>query len=182
VHAQAEPRFRKRLPCRLKVAGGSHSAMVLNVSRCGLFVQTSAGPPPGASVAIDLDVARHPDTLPIGARVVWRRVVAPHLRALSQGGIGVRIDSAPEAYYGFLAGVAGETPGARPSGGPETSGPAPEARSDASTMEFRVRVKQTGGPRSRTLTLRCESVEEARARALAIVGSDWVILEAECSA
>jgi Tfp pilus assembly protein PilZ len=156
--------------------------MVLNVSRCGLFIQTSAGPSPGASVAIDLDVASQPDTLPIGARVVWRRVVAPHLRALSQGGIGVRIDSAPEAYYGFLAWVAGEAPSARPSGGLETREPAPESRSEAPKMEFRVRVKQAGGPRSRTLTLRCESLEEARTRALTIVGSDWVILEAECSA
>jgi Tfp pilus assembly protein PilZ len=179
VHTQTDPLFRKRLPCRLRVAGGSHSGMVLNLSRCGLFVQTSAGPPPGAQVAIDLDVTSHTNTLPIGARVVWRRVVAPHLRSLTQGGIGVRIDSAPEAYYSFLAELAGEAPAGRSSRGPEASGPPPESRPEAPKTEFRVRVKQSEGPRSRTLTLRCESVQEARERALTVTGSGWVVLEAE---
>ena len=177
MYAQAEPRFRKRLPCRLKVAGSSHSGMVLNLSRGGLFVQTSAGPPPGADVVVDLDVASHSDTVPIGGRVVWRRMVAPHLRTLTQGGVGVRIESAPEVYYSFLSGVAGEAPGARPSADCETAGPALESPSDSPGIEFRVRVKQEGGPRSRTLTLHSESEEEACGRALSIVGAGWAVLE-----
>ena len=181
MQTQTEPRFKKRLPCRLRVDGGSHSGMVLNMSRRGLFVQTSAGPSPGTQVAIDLDVANHTNTVPIGARVVWRRVVAPHLRSVTRGGIGVRIDSAPEAYYSFLAEVAGEVPAGRPSRGLEASGPSPESRPEAPKTEFRVRVKQSGGPRSRTLTLRCESVKEARERALTVAGSGWVVLETERS-
>jgi Tfp pilus assembly protein PilZ len=177
VYAQAEPRFRKRLPCRLKVAGSSHSALVLNLSRGGLFVQTSAGPPPGAGVLLDLDVAGHPNTVPIGGRVVWRRMVAPHLRTLTQGGVGVRVESAPEAYYNFLSGVAGEVPSRPPSSDCETAGPALESGSDSPGIEFRVRVKQEGRPRSRTLTLHSESAEGARSRALSIVGAGWVILE-----
>jgi Tfp pilus assembly protein PilZ len=177
VYAQVEPRFRKRLPCRLKVAGSSHSGMVLNLSRGGLFVQTSAGPPTGADVVVDLDVASHPDTVPIGGRVVWRRMVAPHLRTLTQGGVGVRIESAPEVYYSFLSGVSGEAPGTRSSVDCETAEPALESRSDSPGIEFRVRVKQEGGPRSRTLTLHSESEEEARSRALSIVGAGWAVLE-----
>jgi hypothetical protein len=155
--------------------------MVLNVSRRGLFVQTSAGPSPGAQVAIDLDLASHTNTLAIGARVVWRRVVAPHLRSVTRGGIGVRIDSAPEAYYSFLAEVAGEAPAGRHSCASEASGPPPESRPEAPKTEFRVRVKQSGGPRSRTLMLRCGSAKEARERALTVAGSGWVVLEAERS-
>ena len=180
MQTQAEPRFRKRLPCRLKVGGNSHAAMVLNLSRGGLFVQTSAGPPPGAGVWIDVDVANRSETLPIGGKVVWRRVVAPHLRTLSQGGIGVRIESAPEGYYSFLSGVAGAAPETPPSAGCEAAGPAPELPSDPPKAAFRVRLKQQGGPRSRTMTLHCESEEEARNRALAIAGAGWVILELEC--
>lgn len=151
--------------------------MVLNVSKGGLFIQTSAGPPPGAGLMVDLDVASHPDTVPIGGKVIWRRAVASHLRTLSQGGVGVRIESAPEAYYSFLSGVAGDAPGARPSAGRETAEPAQESPSDSPGIEFRVRVKQEGGPRSRTLLLHSESEEEARGRALAIAGAGWVVLD-----
>jgi Tfp pilus assembly protein PilZ len=181
VQTQAEPRFRKRLPCRLKVAGGSHSAMVLNVSRGGLFVQTGAGPPPGAEVRVELDVASHSDSVPIGGKVVWRRMVAPHLRSLTQGGVGVRIESAPEAYYSFLSGMTGEAPRTSPSAGCEGAEPVPEPPSAAPRIQFRIRIKQDGGPRSRTLMLHCESEAEARERAMAIAGSGWVVLELERS-
>jgi hypothetical protein len=151
--------------------------MVLNLSRGGLFVQTSAGPPTGADVVVALDVASHPETVPIEGRVVWRRMVAPHLRTLSQGGIGVRIENAPEVYYRFLSGVAGEAPGTCPLADPETAEPAQESPSESPGIEFRVRVRQEGGPRSRTLTLNSESEEEARNRALSIAGRGWAILE-----
>lgn len=182
MEAKAEPRFRKRLPCRVKVDGSSHAGMVLNVSRGGLFVQTSAGPPPGAGVVVDLDLANRSKTVPIGGRVVWRRVVASHLRTLSQGGFGIRIELAPEAYYRFLLAVAGEVPGARPSAACESAGPALETRPDSPRRGFRVRLKQEGAPRSRTMVLHCGSEEEARSRALATVGASWVILELESSA
>ena len=177
METKPEPRFRKRLPCRLKVAGNSHSAMVLNVSRNGLFVQTSAGPSPGAAVVIDLDVASGSDTVPIEGRVVWRRVVASHLRTITLGGIGVRIQSAPEAYYSFLSEVAGEAPSTGPSAGCETAGPVLESCSDSPVIEFRVRVKQEGGSRTRTLMLESGSEEEARNGVMEIVGAGWVILE-----
>lgn len=180
METQAEPRFKKRLPCRLKVGGSSQAAMVLNVSRSGLFVQTSAGPPPGASVLIDLDVASRSNTVPIGGKVVWRRMVAPHLRTLSQGGIGVRIESASEAYYRFLSDVAGGVP---PLAGPreveDVASPAPESPEESPGTPFRVRVKQESGPRSRTIVVRSQSESEARKRALGVVGAGWVILELE---
>jgi hypothetical protein len=156
--------------------------MVLNVSRSGLFVQTSAGPPPGASVLIDLDVANRSNTVPIGGKVVWRRVVATHLRTLSQGGIGVRIESASEAYYSFLSDVAGGvTPAAGPLAVEDVASPAPESPQEAPGTPFRVRVKQQGGPRSRTIVVRSQSEDEARKRALGVVGAGWVILELESS-
>ena len=128
-------------------------------------------------MVVDLDVASHPDTVPIGGRVVWRRMVAPHLRTLTQGGIGVRIENAPEVYYSFLSGVAGEVPSMRPAADSETAGPVLESPSESPGIEFRVRVKQEGGPRSRTLTLHSESEEEACGRALSIAGAGWVVLE-----
>ena len=176
---QAEPRFKKRIPCRLKVGGESQTAMALNLSKSGLFVQTSAGPPRGESVVVDLDVADGSETISVEARVVWRRVVAPHLRTISQGGVGLHIESAPETYYHFLSGVAGQALGARSSAGDEAAEPEPEEPSGDAGKEFRVRVKQEGGPRSRALVLRGESEDEARTEALKVVGQGWMILEVE---
>ena len=155
--------------------------MVLNLSRGGLFVQTSAGPPPGSDVTVDLDVAGASDAVPIGGRVVWRRVVAPHLRTISQGGVGVRIENAPEAYYSFLSETAGEGPVPRAAVGGESARAPVEPRPDAPQFAFRVRVRRGEGPRSRTLVLRAESEERARDRALSIAGAGWTILELERS-
>jgi Tfp pilus assembly protein PilZ len=179
VGTQTEPRFKKRIPCRLKVGGNPHAGMALNLSKSGLFVQTSAGPPRGTSVVVDLDVADDEQTISVEARVVWRRVVAPHLRTISQAGVGLRIESAPEAYYHYLSGVVGQAVGSRSSSAGETVAPEPEAPSDCAATEFRVRVKQEGGSRSRTVMLQCESEAEARNEALKVVGMGWMVLEVE---
>jgi Tfp pilus assembly protein PilZ len=153
--------------------------MALNLSKGGLFIQTSAGPPRGTAVVVDLDVADDEETISVEARVVWRRVVAPRLRTISQAGVGLHIESAPEAYYHYLSGVVGQALGSRTSAGGETAAPQPEAPSDCAGREFRVRVKQESGPRSRTVMLQCESEAEARAEALDVVGMGWMILEVE---
>ncbi len=48
LEAQRESRFRKRMPCRLMQGPHRFAGLVLNVSRSGLFVQTSASPKIGA--------------------------------------------------------------------------------------------------------------------------------------
>ena len=177
MQTQPEPRFRRRLPCRVKVAGSSNSAMVLNVSRSGLFIQTSAAPPPGTAVVVDLDVASGSEPIPIEGRVVWRRMVASHLRSITQGGVGVRIVSAPDAYYRFISAVAGDVPIPRSLADAGPAEPAPESDLESPGLEYRVRVKQEGGSRTRLLTIQSVSEEEARNGVLEIVGSGWVILE-----
>jgi hypothetical protein len=153
--------------------------MVLNLSRGGLFVQTSAAPRPGAEVWLDLNLATRSETVPIGARVVWRRAVAPHLRTVSQGGFGVQIRSAPETYFRLLSDLVGDAPAIAPPARRPEPQPAAGPRPDSSVSEFRVRLKQEGGPRSRALTVRCGSESEARELALERVGGGWVVLGLE---
>ena len=105
--------------------------------------------------------------IPLRATVVWRRVVVPHLRAVTLAGVGLRIQTAPEAYYAFLSEVSGGTTAQVPAAGP----------ADSVASRFRVRVKQAGGTRSRALLIQCASEAEARHQALAKAGSGWVILE-----
>jgi hypothetical protein len=160
-----EPRYKKRVPCRLEVAGSKHRGMVLNVSRSGLFVQTTAGASPGD--AVHLELALGSAELPVDARVVWRRVVAPHLRTVSTGGMGVHIQYANDAWYGFLAGLAAT--------GSEDVAPPAEVADDG--VAFRVRLRLLGSPRTRALVVSATNEREARKRARQQAGADWRVLD-----
>ncbi len=177
MQTSSEPRFKRRVPCRLTMDGSTYGGMVLNVSRGGLFVQTTVAARAGENVQVDIKLGADPRPIPIGAQVVWKRVVAPHLRSVSQGGMGLRIRSAPESYYSFLLGLIGEgTPIPR-----EPLAPPPEVAeaSNVPVVTYRVHLKHEGGPRSRTITLSCASPDEARREALEKVGSGWIVLSVE---
>ncbi len=180
MSATSEPRYRKRVPCQLVIGDGRHPGMVLNVSRGGLFVQTSARARPGDRVRIALNASSQRNAIGLEARVVWKRVSPPQLQSFTQGGVGLEIQLASEPYYDFLAGVAtpaGEEPRAsKIYENPETvaeTQPAPRS------SRFRVRVGQRGGPRSRTLVVEGGTEDDARRRALASTGAGWTILEIE---
>ena len=164
MESALEPRFKKRVPCRLQVPGGAYSGMVLNVSRGGLFVQTSAAASPGESVHIDLGVD-HAVPLGVDACVVWRRVVGAHLRTVSTGGFGARIRYAPDAWFGFLSGLAGS----------EVETPA-QARPPAGSV-YRVRLRLAGTPRTRLVVVECDGEAAARERARAVAGAQWVVVD-----
>lgn len=163
MHAATDPRFKKRVPCRLRAPGGAASGMVLNVSRGGLFVQTSAAASPGDTVHIDLGVDAAV-SLGVDACVVWRRVVGAHLRSVTTGGFGARIQYAPDAWFGFLSGLAGS----------EVEAPAQER--PAGTV-YRVRLRLAGSPRTRVVVVASADEAAARERALAVAGAQWVVLD-----
>jgi Tfp pilus assembly protein PilZ len=167
MHAATDPRFRKRLPCRLQVTGSAHSGMVLNVSRRGLFVQTTAGASPGDAVHLDLAL-EGAETLGIDARVVWRRVVAPHLRTVSTGGMGLHIQYASDAYFGFVAGLAASAPAE------EFETPTPPV-----LPGYRVRLRLATSPRTRIVTVAATDPREAGERARQRMGAQWVVLDLE---
>jgi hypothetical protein len=163
MHAATDPRFKKRVPCRLRAPGGSGSGMVLNVSRGGLFVQTSAAASPGETVHIDLGVD---DRVPLGvdACVVWRRVVGAQLRSVTTGGFGARIQYAPDAWFGFLSGLAGS----------EVEAPRPERPAGG---VYRVRLRLAGSPRTRIVVVESADEAAARERAREVAGAQWVVLD-----
>jgi hypothetical protein len=155
-------RVKKRLPCELEVDGVTHTGLVLDVSARGLFVQTAATPGPGTSLTVRL----HPPggrAIVVQGRVARRRMVPRRLASLASGGIGLRVESAPEEFFQLLA-------GARPAPAPAAAEPEPGRR-------FRVRVQQTSGPRSRTLVLAARDAADACARAVTEIGEGWSVLE-----
>ncbi len=168
MRPQAQPRFKKRVPCQVAASGRSYSGMVLNVSSGGLFVQTTAAVEPGDHVQIDLTISS--EAIPLRAKVVWRRTIPFHLRPVTRGGVGVQIHAAPESYYRFLADVA------KPSADDGSEEP---AEIPPQPPRFRVRVKQEAGSRSRSIVVLAASDETARERALESAGPGWIILEVE---
>lgn len=102
----AEPRFKKRLPCKLRLGKQVYTGLVLNVSRTGLFIQTSALPEKGEAIAVTLNERAKTDDIEVAAEVIWQRKVPHQLRTVAEGGLGVEIRYAPESYYSILAAAA----------------------------------------------------------------------------
>ena len=99
---RVEPRFKRKTPCKLRHQQRHHSGMVLDISRTGLFVQTSATAQDGEEVEVTLSAGRATALLTLAAQVVWLRRVPAQLRTVAEGGLGLRICYAPEEYYNLL--------------------------------------------------------------------------------
>ncbi len=122
MRAPADERFRKRIPCAFNAGGRSSSGLVLNVSRSGLFLQTSMPEDSGTVVDLELNPLEREKPIALTARVVWRRAVPAQLRTIVNGGIGMQIIRADEAYYGLLSALvekSGKTRDSQPTGGQE---------------------------------------------------------------
>ncbi len=163
MQAQPDPRFRKRLPCDVRVGDTRYPGLVTNLSRSGLFVQTEARAATGQLVAVALGAPTVTPGIALRARVMWQRAVPAALRGTLTGGFGVAIEAAPEAYYAFLDAVA------RLSALPQRDA------ADEERARFRVRLQQIGSARSRTIEIEAVSEPMARHRALASAGRDWAV-------
>lgn len=185
-------RIRRRMPCELKAAGRQQRAIVLDCSRTGLFVQTSARLKPGSSVEVWLQAEGQREPMMLRASVARQKAVPSNLTSVAQGGIGLRILDAPRSYYELLGesppaprGNGTTVPGATAPGVRRAPSPSPTPRAAAPAAgapvapRYRVRVKQSDGPRSRILDIVAESAERACAAALAQLGAGWEALGAE---
>lgn len=154
------------MACELHHAGRSQSAIVLDFSRTGLFVQSGARLPPGTPVEIELALAPDRPRVRIRAKVARQKAVPHHFTAMAQGGVGLRILEAPRAYYEALEQECASLE------------PAPPPLAPAKPR-FRVRIKQLDGPRSRLVVVDADDAEDARVRALASLGGGWEALGIE---
>jgi Tfp pilus assembly protein PilZ len=173
---QPDPRFKKRMPCDLRFGGHRYPGIVLNISRGGLFVQTSMGAQPGATVDVELNGANAQQPIALQARVVWKRVVSQQLRSVHQAGLGLQIHDASMSYDGLVVGIEATRPGGSSTSAQQT---APAPPSSDSHDEYRIRLGLEGSQRSRTLTIRATTEHDARAIAARKCGQHWTILELE---
>jgi hypothetical protein len=173
MRTHPEPRYRKRLPCQVKINGSEHEGWIVNLSRSGLFVQTAVGAGPGDWIEVSLQAPTASPDLVLRSRVVWQRSVPPQLRPI-MGGLGVQIHQAPESYYSLVEAVERlqtQVPRAIQSRRARPREPAP----DFARMRFRIDLQQVGGLRTRTLRVDAESEVDARRAARNLAGMDWTI-------
>jgi hypothetical protein len=200
VAGRGAERTRQRAACTLTLEGRRHNGFVLDLSRSGLFIQTSATPEIGQR--LDIEVVIRGETLAMHVEVVRRKAVPAQLLTVAHGGIGVRILAAPEEYYQLLVTTRGpSTGGARRAPGPErpvagARPPAPAAKPATGVASApaagagapkraaaprpgaaRFRVRVSAGARSRTLQVEAADEAAVRREVSQDLGDDWKILE-----
>jgi len=105
--------------------------------------------------------------------VAWRKLVPGQLQMISAGGFGLEIENADERYYQALARWM------RVEIGGSGTAVEPDASAEPAPPNWRVRVRASTGPRTRSLTLEAASSEEARESALRHVGDGWRVIDVE---
>lgn len=194
-------RTKHRAPCTITAGGQRYNALVLDLSRTGLFIQTSAKPAIGDR--LDIELVIHGKVAAMHVEVARRKQVPPQLLNVAHGGVGVRILSAPEEFYQLLmeAQAKGESngesaKGARSTGSPRATPkhppprparslppePPPDPDQNATTAEplgreYKVRIKQVSGSRTRTLNFLAADEEAVRNEIAEDFGDDWKVLE-----
>ena len=184
-------RLKQRLTCELVIADRCHAGIVVDISRTGLFVETSVSPPPGEKVRVKLRPSDGAD-VEVEASVARRYLVPRRLESVARGGIGLRIESASDDYLELTRGVrpGEETP---PPDAPINAFPSvmrcrerlhPKAVTDAPPVPsegtaYRVRARQTSGTLSRSFQVTAPSEEEAKLMASTRLDEDWEILDVD---
>ena len=98
---ESDPRLRKRIPCSIQLeglAGQEQKAVVLNLSRGGLFVQTTARASRGDRVAVSFELGSSGKPVSLPARVVWTRRRTARSAPVDGVGFGVQLQRAPQTY------------------------------------------------------------------------------------
>jgi hypothetical protein len=121
------------------VNGQRYTGIVIDISATGLFVQTSAAPKPGTPVMLELQLPNG-DLLPLHANVARRRNVPAHLKSIAQGGVGLCLEGAPEAYFQLIEDLQGPREASAPVKEKPRRKEAPQA--DLARKALLARLKQ----------------------------------------
>ncbi len=178
VNRRREERKKKRITCEILVGDQVQRGIVLDVSSGGLFVQTGATLTLGAEVEVHISPSSGTSNVPtlfIRTVVARKQLIDRRLSNNAKGGVGLRIEVAPPAFYEYF-GIPDPSQ-AEAEAAAEPTGDSAEGQSVEEGGKFRVRVGR--GPRSYWLTSNAETEDEALSWAVQQAGSDWEALEIE---
>lgn len=155
-------RSKQRLVCDLLVEGIRYPAIVRDLSRKGLFVQTRVNLEPNSVVEVvfPAEGTSRPE-IRLEAGVARLRSVPSRLQGSIPAGVGLEVLDPPPAFLALV----------------DVHVAKPKSHDATALCTFRVRLTQPGKPGSRVVTVRCENAAGARARALARAGRGWKITE-----
>lgn len=194
ARSNRRPRTRCRLRCHLKCGSETVEARVTSLSEQGLGLVVPLDLQQGEEVALRIQppCGGKPVTL---RAVVWN--VAPCGAAHRAQRVGCVVSTPTTSYLQLVSELATPTPlpgesGVRlatpaPQRIDEPYGDLPRSREPLPPPKpapeehfptFRVRLKQVGGPRTRSLPVRARSAGEAGAMARRELGSGWELIEA----
>ena len=90
MERRRQRRYPKRIVVHFVVNGveAKHMGYTTNISPTGMFISANHIPAQGAKLTVEL--SNRADTITVGGEVVRQRVVPPQLRAVQQGGFGMR--------------------------------------------------------------------------------------------
>lgn len=172
AETRSAKRHKWRLPCEIVFEGGRQRSFVIDLSDSGLFVQTGVKLRPGSQVEVHLTLESIGAPILLRARVARAKQVPAQLTSVAHGGVGLQILDVPPEWIDAVR---------RLSRGASLRGAAVAAPSGptVSLDRFRVRIKQSEGPRMRTVEIAAESADHARTLALRDAGAGWEALAAD---
>jgi len=178
MERRKSPRIKCRFPCEIVGRKNRTSGTVLDLSEGGLSVLAALEADQGASLSVRFK-APNGEAIEVEALLWHSRRVRDRANGQTTWALGLMISRACDAYFRLAPQTGAPRPEPASSSGERDPGESDESdeSSGKELAEFRIRVKQLGGPRTRTLTLSAESREEARALAATHLGDDWELLE-----
>ncbi len=171
LEKRKQRRTRKRLVCELVIGDQRQTVFVRDLSPEGLFVQTRTRIDPNAKVRLAFAAQADLPEMEFDVRVRRKRHTPPRLQSSVPSGVGLEVIDPPAAYLTLVERSAA-------SGGVQDGdAPKEEAAAGSGIRTFRVRMIQRGKPNANVFTVRSETLQGARARALARAGRDWKIAD-----
>ena len=170
MEKRKQRRTRKRQTCELVIGGSRQTVVVRDLSPEGLFVQTRAKLDPNSRVRLVFAAKGDLPEFEVEARVARKRITPPRLQSSVPSGVGLEVIDPSDAYFALVKISAAS--GVRAGEAPKKEVPA-----GAGIRTFRVRLIQPGKPNASVFTVRSESMQGARARALSRAGRQWKIAD-----
>ncbi|MCH8083040.1 MAG: PilZ domain-containing protein [Myxococcales bacterium] len=170
MEKRKQRRTRKRLTCELVIGESRQTVLVRDISPEGLFVQTRAKVDPNARVRLVFAAKDDLPVIDVEARVARKRITPPRLQSSVPSGVGLEVIDPSDAYNTLVERSVA-------SGVQVGEAPKEEVPAAAGVRTFRVRLIQPGKPKANVITVRSETMQGARARALARAGRQWKIAD-----
>jgi hypothetical protein len=158
------------MTCELVIGESRQTVLVRDLSPKGLFVQTRAKVDPNGRVRLVFAASDDLPAIEVEARVARKRITPPRLQSSVPSGVGLEVIDPSDAYYTLVERSVA-------SGIQVGEVPKEEVPAQSGIRTFRVRLTQPGKPNANVFTVRSETLQGARARALARAGRQWKIAD-----